>query len=260
MCISINNLSFSYGTRKILKNIHLDIEPNCLLSVLGANGVGKSTLFKCILGLLKGYTGEIAVNNINTKNLSPQKLAKQIAYIPQSHHPIFNYSVIDVVLMGTTSQSGFLSIPKKEQKETAYSALEQLKIRHLAQRGYAEISGGERQLVIIARALAQQAKILIMDEPTSNLDYGNQVRVLEEVKKLTQSGYTVIQSTHNPEQAFLYADQVLVLKEGAIEEIGKPNEVLNKSLIKNIYDVNVELYDLNTCSRNVRICIPNTIA
>lgn len=258
MSIVVNNIKFNYGSKIILDRISFQIEHNCLVSVLGANGVGKSTLFRCMLGIQKGYTGEIIINGMNIRNISAKLLAENIAYIPQSHIPTFNYSALDVVLMGATSQSGFFGVPKKEHKKQAMLALETLHIAHLASRGYLNISGGERQLVLIARALAQQAKVLIMDEPTSNLDYGNQIRVLELVKELSRNGYTIIQSIHNPEQAFLYADQVLVLKEGKVEDIGTPNEVLDKTLIKKIYNINVELYDL--CFGKVRVCVPSTAA
>ena len=134
------------------------------------------------------------------------------------------------------------------------SALETLNIAHLKERLFMNISGGERQLVLIARALAQQANILFMDEPTANLDYGNQVRVLEQVHRLSRQGYTVIQSTHNPEQAFLYADEVLAIQDGTVAAQGKPNEVMDAALIRGLYGIEAEVLSIK--EDKMRVCVP----
>lgn len=257
MSVKVLNLSFNYGHKKVLDNLSFELKENCLLNVLGPNGIGKSTMFKCMLGLLPKYNGEIHFNGKNMKTFSIKELAKNVAYIPQSHSPAFNFSVMEMVLMGTTSQISTISNPGKKQIEIAEKAIEMIGIGKLVNCGYTKISGGEQQLVLIARALAQQAKILIMDEPTANLDYGNQMKVLHTVKTLVNCGYTIIQSTHNPDQTFLYADRVLALWGGKILTEGTPQEMITSGLIKKLYEVDVEvpsLYD-----DKVRVCIPKSI-
>ncbi len=254
MSIAVSNLSFSYDDRLILKQISFAAQDNQLLSILGANGVGKSTLFRCMLGLLKGYSGEILLHGKNLKTMSIIEIAKSVAYIPQSHYPSFNYSVFDMVLMGTTHQVSMISKPGKKQLQLVEQALERLGICHLKNRGYTQISGGERQLVLMARALVQEAKILILDEPTANLDYGNQIRVLTQIKSLAKEGYTIIQSTHNPDQTFLFSDTVMAMKDGEIAAWGQPGDIFTEDLIRNLYAAEVTINSLY--DDRVRVCIP----
>lgn len=241
MRLEVKNLYFGYGRHKVLNDITFTAGEGKLLSVLGPNGVGKSTLFRCILGLLKGYDGSIRLGDTDIRKLSAKNLAHLIAYIPQSHYPSFNYSVFDMVLMGTAHQLPAFSSPGRRETEQAWKALEQLNIAGLADRGFARLSGGEQQLVLIARALAQQAKILLMDEPTSNLDYGNQLRVLQQVKNLTKEGYTILLSMHNPQHALMYSDRILALFGGGIVADGTPQEVMDEDLLGRLYDVEVRI-------------------
>ncbi|MGD9559340.1 MAG: ABC transporter ATP-binding protein [Oscillospiraceae bacterium] len=254
MSIEVKNLSFAYDTRPILKDISFTAPGGQLLAVLGPNGAGKSTLFKCLLGLLSGYTGQTLLDGVPMHTLSPAALARTIAYVPQSHYPSFNYSVFDMVLMGTTAQVSSISTPGEEQVRRSMAALEKLGIEHLKDRGYMHLSGGEQQLVLLARAMAQQAKLLIMDEPTSNLDYGNQLRVLQQTKALTRDGYAIVQSTHNPDHAFLFADRVLAIADAQVIAYGPPAEVLTSQLIYQLYGVHVEVEQRGPGQRN--ICIP----
>lgn len=257
MSIAVKNLSFSYDTQVVLNNVSFRVEENQLLSVLGPNGVGKSTLFSCILGLLTNYTGMITVEGQDIRSISIREMAKRIAYIPQSHYPSFNYTVFDMVLMGTTHQISTFSTPGKKQIERAEQALQRMGIEHLYNRGFSMISGGERQLTMIARALAQNAHILIMDEPTANLDFGNQIKVLTQIKSLANDGYTIVQSTHNPDQTFLFSDSVLALKNGEVFAWGKPADVVNQELIKSLYDIDIEMHSLYDDA--VRVCIPGFV-
>lgn len=254
MSIEVINLSFSYGDRLILKHVSFAAQDNQLLSILGANGVGKSTLFRCMLGLQKGYSGEILLHGKNLKTMRIMEIARSVAYIPQSHYPSFNYSVFDMVLMGTTHQVSMISKPGKKQILLVDNALERLGIRHLKTRGYTQISGGERQLVLMARALVQEAKILILDEPTANLDYGNQIRVLTQIKSLAKEGYTIIQSTHNPDQTFLFSDTVMAMKDGEIAAWGQPGDIFTEDLIRNLYAAEVTINSLY--DDRVRVCVP----
>lgn len=254
MSIQVNQLHFSYRNKEVLHNITFSLEQPSLLCLLGPNGVGKSTLFRCILGLLNGYTGEIMAAGRNIRQLAPAQLAQLVAYVPQSHSPAFSYSVQDMVLMGTASHFSVMSAPGRKERQLADEAMDKLGILSLRHRSFMELSGGERQLVLIARALAQQAKVLLMDEPTANLDYGNQLRVLQRVKELTRTGYTVIQSTHNPDQALLFADQVLALKEGRVYAWGPPDQVMDEGLLQKLYGVDISLERLYGGA--VSVCIP----
>lgn len=257
--MKIINLSFKYGARTILKDIQFSTMPGDFLCVLGPNGVGKSTLFRCMLGLNKGYEGLITIQDEDIKKLKPIQLAKKIAYIPQSHQPTFNFTVLNVVMMGLTAHLGSSTSPKKEHEEWAYAALEQIGISYLWNRGYGEISGGERQMTLIARALAQKASILIMDEPTANLDYGNQLRVLEEVRNLADEGYTIIMSTHNPEHAFMFGSQMIMMYKGQIFCAGSPKEQLTEELIEQVYGVNVNLHDIYNGHNEITVIVPKNI-
>lgn len=254
MSVEVRNLSFHYGQRQILDQINFKAEKGQLYSVIGPNGVGKSTLFQCVLGLKDTYKGAILLAGQDLKAMTINDIAKQIAFIPQSHYPSFDFTVMEMVLMGTTVQVSPFSRPGKNQIKLVDQALERIGIAHLSGRSYTRISGGERQLVLLARALVQATDVLLLDEPTANLDYGNQVRVMTQIKSLTQEGYTVIQSTHHPDQTFLFSDQVLAMKEGRIIASGDPERVLTEELIHTLYatEVNIQsLYD-----NKVRVCIP----
>lgn len=254
MSIEVSNLSFGYNHRLVLDGINFKAQENQLVSILGPNGVGKSTLFHCILGLLKGYKGQVLLNGKDTKEMSIKEMAELVAFISQSHYSYFNFSVFDMVLMGTTVQVSAFSKPGKKQVKLVEAALERLGICHLRNRGFTQISGGERQLVLMARALVQEAKILILDEPTANLDYGNQIRVMTQIKSLAREGYTIIQSTHNPDQTFLFSDTVMAMKDGKIVAYGMPGDIFTEELIRNLYAAEVKIKSLY--EDKVRVCIP----
>jgi len=257
LSISVSGLSFSYSDVLVLKNVSFDVGEGELLSVVGPNGVGKSTLFYCLLGIFSNYKGQILIKEKNIKDLSIKEMAKLIAYVPQSHFPSFNFSVFDMVLLGTSIQISSISTPGKEQIRLAEAAMSRLGISHLRDRGYTKISGGERQLALIARALVQQTNALILDEPTANLDFGNQIRVLEQIRSLTEEGYTIIQSTHNPEQAFMYSDRVLAMHRGRVLDDGRPSEIITEELVQKLYMVDVKIRNLYR--DKVRVCVPKNI-
>lgn len=254
MSIETRHLCFSYGKRQVLHDISIEVPDATLVNVLGPNGVGKSTLFRCILGLNSNYSGTILVNGKDLKSTGIRERAREISYIPQSHAPVYNYEVLDIVIMSTGADLGMLRSPGPRQRRQAYNALERVGIAHLAQRTYTQISGGEQQLVLIARALAQNARTIIMDEPTSALDYGNTIRVLSCVRQLAKEGLSIVQSTHQPDQAFLYADKTLVLHQGHVHAFGDPKDVITNELVSTIYGVNVEVNSLY--GDKVRVCVP----
>lgn len=235
--LEINNLSFSYKGRSILEEISFKAENGQFISILGRNGVGKSTLFKCILKILPNYSGQVLIDGEDALNLSVKEIAQRIAYIPQATASTFNYSVEDIVLFGTTSLIKGLRTPGEKEKELVDNALKKVGIYNLKERCFHHLSGGEKQLVIIARALAQNANILLLDEPASALDFGNQMRILSLIRQLSQEGYCVIQTTHDPESAFMFSDKIIALKDGRILSQGIPDEVLTQENINNLYGI-----------------------
>ena len=202
-------------------------------------------------GLSAPVPGEIVLCGHDLRFLDRRSLARLAAYIPQSSAPVYNYTVRDTVLMGADP----FHAPGPSQQETADRVLETLGIRDLADRGINEISGGERQLALIARAMAQQAKILLMDEPTASLDYGNQFRLLRQVRQLADSGYTVLLSTHNPEHAFRFATDVLVLREGGVRAFGPAAETLTEELLREIYRIPLTVADIPVPGGSVKGCV-----
>ena len=254
MSIAVQKLSFSYGAHRVLSDVTFTASEGALLAVLGPNGVGKSTMFRCMLGLMNDYTGTVAVNGTAIRTLSARQMARRIAYIPQSYYPTFHYSVLDMVLMGTAHQLSPFALPGSEQTDIARQALAQVGVEHLAARSFHRLSGGEQQLTMIARALAQQAGILVMDEPTSNLDFGNQLRVLSCIQRLAADGYTVLLSSHNPQHALTYADRILALIDGKGAADGSPRDVLTEALLMQLYGVQTSIVD----TADGRVIVPRT--
>lgn len=240
MNLDVRDLAFSYhNSGEILHKVSFAAHDGDLIAVLGPNGVGKSTLFRCILGFLPKYKGTISVDGREARSLSRREFARCIAYVPQSSAPVFDYTVKELVLMGLTNHIGMMSSPKKEHEERALEALEQLGIADIAERGCGQVSGGQRQLALLARALVQDARILVMDEPTANLDYGNQYRVIERISHLGEQGYIVIMSTHDPNQALVHCNRALVMKGGFLIADGAPEEILTEELLSRLYGIRV---------------------
>ena len=241
MSLSVSGLTFAYKTTPVLKGVTFDAAPGELTAILGPNGVGKTTLFRCILGERKRYFGTISIDGADAKRLNARETAHRVAYIPQTHEGAFRFSVFDTVLMGTTHTLVPFASPGAAQEKLTREALEKLGIEALSSRSFDTLSGGEQQLTYIARALAQQAKILLMDEPTSSLDYGNQLSVLSTVRELAKEGYTVLLSTHNPQHALWFADRVLALREGRVAAFGATKETLTPQLLETLYGTRVTL-------------------
>lgn len=257
MKLELKNLSFSYRDNPVLDMINLTLESGELVCVLGSNGAGKTTLFRCILSILESWTGEILLNGKDIRGESVCETARAIAYIPQAHLPVFDYSVLQVVLMGASAGRRMFGSPRKEDEAKALTRLAELGIESFAGRSYARLSGGERQLVLIARALAQDAKILVMDEPTANLDYGNQARVMEYISLLAEKGYAILLSTHNPEHAFLWSTRTAVLIGGRIASDGEPKRILTEDTLEKLYGIPVRLFQVNGDEyASYRACVP----
>ncbi len=235
--LALQNVAIGYKQKVLADNLNLTFSKKQIVCLLGANGCGKTTLLKTLLGLLPPLAGEIRLSGELLNHWQPQQLAKQIAYVPQVHH-YFRFSVENVVLMGRNPYLKWYQSPNIIDKKIAESSLAQLGIAHFLYQNFAKLSGGEQQLVLIARALAQQPKWLIMDEPTSNLDFGNQLRVLEKIKQLNQQQQLgILMTTHQPEQSLRIADRTLLFHQGKILADGTPQQILTAENLAQIYQL-----------------------
>lgn len=251
--ITAKDISFRYTEKRVLDNINFHINKGEIVTILGPNGCGKSTLMKIILGLLRPEKGCVTFMGENIHEMRSKNLAREIAYVPQTHGSPFPYSVMDIVLMGRIPHKKFFFKYSSNDIDLAVDALERLSVRHLAGKAYTEISGGERQLTIIARAIAQGAGTFVMDEPAGGLDYGNQLRLLEEISKLAEKGYTFIKSTHSPEHALWIGDRVIMMRNGSILADGKAKDVVTSDNLHSLYKIKVNIENING---SARVCIP----
>ena len=239
--IDVKNLHFAYRDKPILKGISFSIKKGDTLSILGANGSGKSTLLRIMLGFLK-FKGGVLIEGKSVRDYGKRELASLVAYVPQTHAPLYDYSVFDVALMGALCRTPLFSSFSAADKKLAEQALEKMGIAHLKNMPYTKISGGQRQLAYIARTLVQGAKVIFMDEPTNGLDFGNQIKLLEMIKNLKDEGYTFVQTTHYPRHAKFVSNLTLFLKDGEILAFGESEKLINTENIDKIYGINYELY------------------
>ena len=239
MRLEARDLAFGYRGHPVGRDVSLALEAGEVLCLLGPNGGGKTTLFKTLLGLLPPQEGAVLIDGRDAQLLTRDAIARRISYVPQAHGAFFPYTVCEVVLMGRTAHLGLFAAPSARDHAAALDAIRRMGITHLANTVYTQISGGERQLALIARALAQDARMVIMDEPTANLDFGNQVRVLERIRALAGEGIGVLLSTHDPDHAFLCADRVAMLHEGKLMTCGAVSEVMTTENLRRLYGVEV---------------------
>lgn len=242
MSIAVSHLSFSYPRHPALDDVSFSVQPG-LTAVLGGNGAGKSTLLRCILGLLEGYQGTISLCGQDITHLSPRERSALAAYVPQLHQSVFSYPAFDVVLMGAACRLPVYASPGKAERIIAEEAFEKLEIAHLRSRSFSHLSGGERQMILIARALAQQTAVLVMDEPTASLDYGNQHLVMGKIRRLAGEGYTILLTTHDPQSALQYSDQLLALHQGHVAAFGMTRLTLTPQLLCTLYGIDVTIKD-----------------
>ncbi|MGY0711271.1 ABC transporter ATP-binding protein [Azospirillum argentinense] len=234
----LSGVACGYGSRIVLRDIDLTIREGEFVCLLGPNGVGKTTLFKTILRHLPPKAGTIRVAGEDTASWAPARFARTVAHVPQSHTPPFPYTVLQVVTMGRAARIGTFAAPSRADVEAARESIEALSIGALADRPYTEISGGERQLVLIARALTQEPRLLVMDEPTANLDFGNAIRVLDLARRLTERrGIAVLMTGHDPNQALRHADMAAVIDRGGRLRAGPPAEVITANWLLDTYEV-----------------------
>lgn len=254
--LEVRDAACGYGRRTVIDGISVTVSSGEVLCLLGPNGVGKTTLFKTLLGFLPLQAGSVTVDGEDLRTWSRQRFAQVIGYVPQAHVPPFPFRAAQVVLMGRTAHLGAFASPSAADRSIAEEAMESLGIAHLAERVYTELSGGERQMVLIARALTQRPKLLVMDEPTSNLDFGNQMRVLGRVKALADSGLGVVMTTHVPDHAFWCGTKVALLRPGGFD-VGTPLETLTEESLRQVYGVEVKLTHTSLADgRIARGCVP----
>lgn len=254
--LSVKKLYYSYGDIEVLKSVSFEVRKGQLCALFGPNGTGKTTLFKCITKLLDTKKrGEVQINKKSIDKMSMNEVAKLATYVAQEHKPSFPFMVKEVVLMGRTPHMGGFFGPSSKDIDSAVKAMEMAGISHLADRLYTNLSGGQRQLVLIARALAQDTDVLLLDEPTSNLDFKNQMVLWNTIKRNTLKGKTTLICTHDPNHIFWFCDKVIVLgKDGSIIAQGNPAEVINREMLKEIYGDLCEvkhLYDRSVVVPNI---------
>lgn len=250
MMLEINNLTFSYNKDKpILDNLSLALDKGELCFLLGANGKGKTTLFKNILGFLEPKSGSILIDGKDIKGYKAKELAKTVAYIPQKSNLTFPYTVLSTVVMGSFASLTTLSSPHKKEEEKAIEILKQLGLEELKDKPIDKLSGGEQQLVMIARALCQNAKLLLLDEITANLDYANQLKIYTVLRGLAEKGYTILLSTHNPEAALNHSTRLIALDNGNITFSGTPEEAMKMDILSKLYRLDLTVEKINLKDR-----------
>ena len=240
--IDIKSLSFAYPDTEapLFDRISMDVQQGAVTTILGPNGSGKTTLLKCIAGFCKAQSGDIVIDNQPLLQLSAIERARLVSYMPQNHHAIFPYRVLDIVLMGRSCHLPLFSAPRRQDNEIAIAALETVGITELSQRIYSRLSGGERQLVLIARSLAQQSPVMLMDEPISHLDYKNQITVLRLIRTiLSEHQLTILITLHDPNMAAAFSDEIVLFKSGRILKQGKIAETITSDTLTELYDIEI---------------------
>lgn len=224
--LAVRHASLGYSRHPVLRDVSFTLSQGTICCLLGANGCGKTTLMRSILGVIPLLKGEILLDSLPVQTLSHRQRAQAIAWVPQAHDGIFAFSVLDMVLMGLAPTIGAFSVPGKQERLKATEQLEKLGILHLATRRWNTLSGGERQLALIARALVQQPRLLLLDEPASSLDFGHQIQLLDTLAQLKNNGMTMLMSTHHPLHANAIADSIIQVEPDGRVTQGLPTEQL----------------------------------
>lgn len=258
MKIELRDVSCGYSEKKnVLEHISFEIHSGEICCILGPNGVGKTTLFKTILKLMKSTGGQVLIDGEDTAKLSARRMSKAMAYVSQYHVPPFPYVVKDVVMLGRIGSVQYFGQPSARDFEIVEQAMKDMGVYHLRDEVYTDISGGERQLVMIARALAQEPQFLVLDEPTASLDYGNMVRVMRKIKELKDKGYGIIMTTHSPDQAFMCESKVALLQRDAPVQFGDAIDIITRKNLYDAYKVDVRVVEFVTKDgKRMRMCAP----
>lgn len=256
--LEARNVGFRYrGGRPVLRDVSFSLTPGRVMCLLGPNGTGKTTLLRCLLGLCRPDTGRFLWDGRDLSSMSRRGRARLMAYVPQSSALTFPYEVQEVVLMGRVAHLGLGNAPGREDRRKAASAMDRMEIGHLRGQVFQRLSGGERQMVLMARALAQEARLLVLDEPTANLDFSNQVRTLGTIRSLAQQGYAVLMTSHSPDHAFLTAHEALLLRNGTVYAHGAPDEVIDGPTLSELYGTPTVVSRAPVAGGgHVKVCIP----
>lgn len=255
MILNVEGASFSYdGITKQFEDISLFLRRGEVLSLLGRNGTGKSTLIKCILNVLTLRAGRVEINGRRIAGMRPDEIAREVGYVPQTHRAVFPFTAFDFALMGRAPHIPTFSVPGEEDCEKVEEAFARIGIAHLRDKRISEISGGESQMVMIARALAQEPSLLILDEPTSHLDIGNQMKVIATIDRLAADGIAILMSTHFPDHGFLLSHTVAILENGRLIARGPAEDVITKENLREAYGIDVCVRYVEEVERMV--CIP----
>jgi iron complex transport system ATP-binding protein len=245
--IQAEQIAFSYSQdirASVFQNVTFSVQPGDVFCLLGPNGIGKSTLLKCLSGILRIREGRILLDSRDLSEFKLPEIAQRIAYVPQGLTSAFPFRIKDIVIMGRAPHLSILTSPSRKDMDFAYHAMQMAGVIHLADRSCNAVSGGEWQLTLIARALVQEPQILLLDEPTSHLDLGNQMKILKVIKDLASSGMTIMMASHFPDHAFLVSNVVAILNKGQISAIGNPDEVITEKNLKGAYGVDVRVVRL----------------
>ncbi len=258
LVLDIRNLDCGYDGIPVLRDVSLSVEAGEVLVMIGPNGVGKSTLFKTVLGLLPKLSGSVLVGGEDTEGWSRRRLAQAIAYVPQIHDATFGFSVREMVLMGRTpSTEGLMRTPTHDDELVVEEVMEQLGITRLADRDCRTLSGGELQMVLVARSLAQRPRLLMMDEPCANLDLGNQMVILRRILSLAADGLSVVITSHDPNHALQLEASVLCIGMDAQTLTGKAGEILTDELLGSLYGIEVGVGDITGSDGScAKTCVP----
>ncbi len=255
--VAIRDLCFRYGDKAILDNVQMSLDAGEVVMLLGPNGCGKTTLLDCLIGYKKYNSGSIEIEGQDDKTLSVAQRARLLAYVPQTSSNVFPYTVLQMVLMGRTPHLGPAASPNGEDMEIARNALGNLGIGGFCERIYSSLSGGEQQLVLIARSMAQDARIILLDEPTASLDIKNESMVLDKICELAKtSNKAFIIATHQPNHAFCFENKRIAIKTALfldrhIRYFGVPSQVLNEQTIREVYNVNCRLYEFENGQKTI---------
>lgn len=234
------NLNIGYRDRLVGHGLNVTLRTGEVLALLGPNGGGKTTLLRTLLGLLPPRAGEVRIGGKRLHAYSVRERARMIAYVPQTHVATFAFTVESIVLMGRTAHGNLFSRPTAHDRDIVRSVMERLSISHLADRPYTMISGGERQLALLARALAQEPQFVVLDEPTASLDFGNQGKVMSEIRALAASGHGVLFTTHDPNQALRTADRAVLIRDGQRLAEGAVRTIITREQLEALYGAPVE--------------------
>ncbi len=233
--LQVKNLYFSYDKTPVLRDISFDVQRGTLCGLFGPNGCGKTTLFRCCLNFLKYHKGNVMIDGVETKNLDIKDMAKLVAYVPQEHKPPFPYLVSEVVLMGRTPYLGGVFGISRKDKKKALDALELLGIAHLADKPYNQLSSGQRQMVLIARAITQETELMFLDEPTSALDFSNQIKIWRLIKKVADEGITILACSHDPNHVLWFCNKTVVMNKKGVVAQGDTLSVISEGVLEKIY-------------------------